>query len=148
MDLLPQQRHDPAMWKDKVESVSSFYGPGVIISWCISGMSMLYDANQAAQSGVVFQYLKYLAVGLTGAFAVCDAVWRALRSDFGPSYAAALYMSDKGFELATLLYTVYNFSVQREGSAATDQLEVEQPSNSSVVPFFLNMDLIELVSPN
>jgi hypothetical protein len=57
-------------------------------------------------------------------------------------------MSDKGFELATLLYTVYNFPVHREGSAATDQPEVEQPSNSSVVPFVPNMDTIELVSPN
>jgi hypothetical protein len=132
MDLLPQQRHDPAIWKDKLESVSSFYGPGVVISWCISGMSMLYDANRAAQTGG-FQWLKYLALGLTGAFAVCDAVWRALRSDFGPSYAAALYMSDKGFELAALLYTVYNFSVRREGSAATDV--EKRPSNSLVIPF-------------
>jgi hypothetical protein len=122
------------MWKDKVESVSSFYGPGAVISWCISGMSMLYDANQAAETNN-FQYFKYSALGLTGAFAVCDAVWRALRSDFGPSYAAALYMSDKGFELATLLYTVWHFPVHREGSVPTEDLEVAQANTSLVIPF-------------
>ena len=132
MDLLHQQRHDPAIWKDKLESVSSFYGPGVVISWCISGMSMLYDANGETDG---FQWLKYLALGLTGAFAVCDAVWRALRSDFGPSYAAALYMSDKGFELATLLYTVYNFPVHQENREPTATDEEQRPDNSLVDPF-------------
>jgi len=134
MDLHPQQRHDPATWKDQVESVSSFYGPGVVISWCISGMSMLYDANQAAQTGY-FPNLKYLALGLTGAFAVCDAVWRALRNDFGPSYAAALYMSDKGFELATLLYTVWHFPVHREGSETTNDPKEQRTDNSLAIPF-------------
>ena len=130
--MLPQQRHDPAIWKDKLESVSSFYGPGVVISWCISGMSMLYDAN--GETGG-FQWLKHLALGLTGSFAVCDAVWRALRSDFGPSYAAALYMSDKGFELATLLYTVYNFPVHQENREPTATDEEQRPDNSLVDPF-------------
>lgn len=114
MDLLPQQRHDPEIWKDKLESVSGFYGPGAVISWCITGISMLFDANQASNTGN-FQYLKYSGLFLSGTFTVGDAVKRALQSDFGPSYAAALYMSDKAFELATLLYAVYHFPVHREG---------------------------------
>jgi hypothetical protein len=117
MDLLPQQRHDPDTWTDKLELVSGFYGPGAVTSWCIGGISMLYDANQASNNGA-FHYAKYLALIITGVFSVCDAVKRALQSDFGPSYAAALYMSDKSFELATLLYTVYNFPVYRDGAAA------------------------------
>jgi hypothetical protein len=130
MDLLPQQSHDPDTWTDKLESVSSFYGPGAVVSWCMGGMSMLYDANQDSKNGV-FHYIKYLALIITGCIAAVDAVKRALQSDFGPSYAAALYMSDKSFELALLLYTVYNFPVSRNGSAAReanqDLPEQEQP---------------------
>ncbi|KAK3615312.1 hypothetical protein LTR56_026668 [Elasticomyces elasticus] len=40
MDLLPRERHDPDVWKDKLELVSGFYGPGAVISWCLSGVSM------------------------------------------------------------------------------------------------------------
>jgi hypothetical protein len=132
MDLLPQPRHDPNTWTDKLGSVSSYYGPGAVISWCILGMSMLYDANQDAKQGAI-HYAKYTTLILTGVIAAVDAVKRALQSDFGPSYAAALYMSDKSFELATLLYTVYNFPIYRDGSAAReahrDVPEVEQSNN-------------------
>lgn len=119
MDLFPRRQHDPDTWNDKIESVSGFYGPGAVISWCIGGMSMLYDANQEPRHGA-FHYAKYLTLILTGVFSVGDTVIRALQSDFGPSYAAALYMSDKSFELATLLYAVHNFPVYRQGPAARD----------------------------
>ena len=132
MDLSPQQRQDPDTWTDKLESVSRFYGPGVVISWCISGMSMLYDANQASELGG-FHRIKYLALALSGTYAVGDAVVRALHSDFGPSYAAALYMSDKSFELALLLYTVYLFPVHRYGYAMSGAHEGEPKAQRAAI---------------
>jgi hypothetical protein len=133
MDLLPHPRHDPDTWTDKLESVSGYYGPGEVISWCIFGMSMLYDANQDAKQGAV-HYVKYLTLIIPGVFAAVDAVKRALQSDFGPSYAAALYVSDKSFELATLLYTVYNFPVARDGAAREAPRDEEQSGNAFVIP--------------
>lgn len=133
MDLLPRQQHGTEMWTERLESVSGFYGPGVTISWCISGISMLYDANQDFKKGG-FHYLKYLTLAFVGAIAVGDAVKRALQKDFGPSYAAALYMSDKSFELATLLYAVYHFPVRRHEPAGPNvnpnDPEVERPADS------------------
>ncbi|KAF1926323.1 uncharacterized protein M421DRAFT_222923 [Didymella exigua CBS 183.55] len=41
MDFLPKTTHDPQTWTEDVDSVSGFYGPGVIISWCLMSMSML-----------------------------------------------------------------------------------------------------------
>ncbi|KAI4181108.1 MAG: hypothetical protein LQ346_006860, partial [Caloplaca aetnensis] len=118
MDFLPQETHDPGTWSDKLHDVSSFYGPGAILSWCLMSISMLYDANQVfKQEPDRFHYLKYASVVFTGIWALGDAVWRALRTDFGPSYAAALYMSDKAFELATLLYTLHLFPVHRRDSS-------------------------------
>lgn len=142
MDLLPHHRYDPATWHDKLEDVSGFYGPGATLAWFVGAISMVYDANFAYKTNADgFQYLKYAGVIFTSVAALCDAVRRALHADFGPSYAAALYMSDKGFELATLLYAVALFPISRRGSdqasiAQHQDLPVaEQPGNTSVPPF-------------
>ena len=138
MDFLPQNHHSPKVWHDKLESVSGFYGPGVVWSWCLSSMSMLYDANEVFKSDLDgFHYLKYATLILTGIAALIDAVWRALHTDFGPSYAAALYMSDKAFEVAVLLWTIYLFPIYRRGSADNhaanqDLPEAERPAHSLV----------------
>ena len=121
MDFLPQRSYDPSIWSDKLEDVSGFYGPGSIISWCLLSVSMLYDANQVFKQADNFHYFKYASLIFSGVFALGDAVRRALRTDFGPSYAAALYMSDKAFELATLLYTLNLFPVDRRDSAGSSQ---------------------------
>ena len=114
MDFLPRQAHDPGSWSDNLDDVSGFYGPGAVISWCLLSISMIYDANQVFKTEPDnFHYLKYASLIFTGIWALGDTVWRALRTDFGPSYAAALYMSDKGFEVATLLYTVHLFPIHR-----------------------------------
>ena len=118
MNFLPAQAHDPNTWEDKLEKVNGVYGPGAVISWCLFGISMLYDANQVYKQGPNgahdgFHYFKYASLIFTSVGALGDAIWRALHMDFGPSYAAALYMSDKGFELATLLYTLQHFPIHR-----------------------------------
>ncbi|KAF2729774.1 hypothetical protein EJ04DRAFT_580379 [Polyplosphaeria fusca] len=115
MDFLPKQAHDPSTWADELHSVSGFYGPGVVMSWCLMSVSMLYDANQAFKTQADgFQYFKYATIVFSSLWALCDAVWRAIHTDFGPSYAAALYMSDKGFELGVLLYMLHLFPIRRE----------------------------------
>jgi len=120
MDLLPRQAYPPHTWKDDLASVSGFYGPGAVTSWCLTSTSMLYDANQIFRAETdPFHYLKYVAIIFSSLWALGDAVWRALRTDFGPSYAAALYMSDKGFELATLIYMVKLFPIYRRRPAQT-----------------------------
>jgi hypothetical protein len=122
MDLLPKQAHHTSTWSEELHSVSGFYGPGVVISWCLMSMSMLYDANQVFKTEPDgFHYFKYASIIFASLWALGDAVWRALRTDFGPSYAAALYMSDKGFELATLLYTLHLFPVHRLPAQTTRQ---------------------------
>ena len=89
---------------------------------------MLYDANQTfKREPDNFHYLKYASLIFSGVWALGATVWRALRTDFGPSYAAALYMSDKGFELATLLYTLHLFPVHRRHSTRTAKKLQMQP---------------------
>ena len=127
MDFLPREAHDPASWSEELQDVNGFYGPGSIISWCLLGISMLYDANQVFKQDDNFHYLKYASLIFSGLWALGDAVWRALRTDFGPSYAAALYMSDKGFELATLLYTLHLFPVHRRQITPNNSQSREQP---------------------
>lgn len=120
MDFWPGATHDPSTWKkDSFETVSGFYGPGVIIAWYLGGVSMLYDANTTPDKFhlVHFDWAKYIGLIVTGLWALGDAVYRALHVDFGPSYAAALYMSDKAFELAVLLYCVKMFGVHRHENA-------------------------------
>ncbi len=96
---------------------------------------MLYDANQTFKKQKPepdgFHYFKYASLIFTGLWALGDAVWRAVRTDFGPSYAAALYMSDKGFELATLLYTIRLFpvSTRRLQRQRPDEERLEQGSS-------------------
>lgn len=111
------ETRDPSTWgNDSVESVNSFYGPGVIIAWVLGGISMLYDANSKPEKFHLehFNWAKYTALIGTGLWALGDALYRAkFHVAFGPSYAAPLYMSDKAFELATLLYCVKVFGVHR-----------------------------------
>ena len=116
MDFLPQgDAHDEDTWNETLETVNGFYGPGVILSWCLMSISMLFDANQVfKQEPDSFHYFKYASLIFPGVWALGDAVWRALHTDFGPSYGAALYMSDKGFELAVLLYTLNLFPIYRQ----------------------------------
>jgi hypothetical protein len=130
MDFLPRQAHNPNTWSDELQSVSGFYGPGVMISWCLMSMSMLYDANQVFKQGPDgFHYFKYASLIFSSVWALGDAILRALHTDFGPSYAAALYMSDKGFELATLLYTLHLFPVHRRLSTQTTRQLQRQPTD-------------------
>ena len=137
MDFLPKTRYEPSTWKDDITTVNGFYGPGALMSWFLTGVSMLYDANKEPDS---FHYFKYFAVISTGLAALADTIWRALHTDFGPSYAAALYMSDKAFELATLLYCIRYFPIRsgrtRDGNLAVDiEAEPRRRGNpSSVLP--------------
>lgn len=128
MDLLPYTTYPSDTWNDRVEDVSSFYGPGAVVSWFLMAISMLYDANEEFKTNPDgFHYVKYASIILTSVWALGDAVSRAVRSDFGPSYAAALYMSDKGFELAVLIYTLYMFPVRRKHSRPLDISAGKQP---------------------
>ncbi|KAF7539691.1 hypothetical protein G7054_g1974 [Neopestalotiopsis clavispora] len=135
-DIIPKKAVGPPTWNDEeIGCVSGFYGPGAILAWLITSLSMLYDANQSPQASPdPFDWLKYGTTILTCTWALCDAVWRARNSDFGPSYAAALYMSDKGFELGTLLYTVRFFPIHRtrnRPSAGADEERAEQATSLS-----------------
>lgn len=137
MDLPPKEARHTKTWNEELHSVSGLYGPGVVISWCLMSMSMLYDANQTFKTEPDgFHYFKYASIIFSSLWALGDAVWRALRTDFGPSYAAALYLSDKGFELATLLYTLHLFPIHRRLPAQTtsqapaissDEEQADQP---------------------
>lgn len=134
MDLLPKHAHPSNLWGDELDSVSGFYGPGVVISWCLMAISMLYDANKVFKTEPDdFHYLKYASIIFVSLWALADGVWRALYSDFGPSYAAALYMSDKGFEVATLLYTIHLFPVHRQttGEASIKPSDEERADQRS-----------------
>jgi hypothetical protein len=115
MNLLPKPPYENSpKWDEEFNHVSSFYGPGAIISWFILAISMLYDANQAFKTqSDWFHVAKYGALGIMAIVALGDATWRGLKADFGPKYAAALYMSDKGVELAVLLYTLSMFPMER-----------------------------------
>ncbi|KAF2998675.1 hypothetical protein E8E14_001503 [Neopestalotiopsis sp. 37M] len=121
MNLIPKKTVLSTTWSNEdVRAVSGFYGPGAIFAWLITSVSMLYDANQNPQAGLGgFDWAKYGATILVGFFALSDAVWRALHLDFGPSHAAALYMSDKGLELGLLLYTVRFFPIHRSVAPRT-----------------------------
>lgn len=130
MDFLPKRVHHLNTWSEELHSVSGFYGPGVVIAWCLMSMSMLYDANQVFKTkSNGFHYFKYATILFWGVWALGDAIWRALHTDFGPSYAAALYMSDKGFELGTLLYTLYLFPVHRRLPRQTTRQAPPNPSD-------------------
>jgi hypothetical protein len=107
-----------------LSSVSHLYGPGTIVTWYLSGISLLYDINAspkafAFETGGILEALKKLAVWLRFILLVCLGTWavieslvRGLRQDFGPSYATAVYMSDKAFELTTLYWFVKMYPIQ------------------------------------
>lgn len=140
MDLLPRQLYHNDTWAQEFKSVSGFYGPGVVISWFLTSMSMLYDANHIFKTrpdGTKpdgtrpdgFHYLKYASVIFSSFWALGDTILRALHTDFGPSYAAALYMSDKGFELATLIYTLQLFPIDRRAQEQAPEQTPTRPSD-------------------
>jgi hypothetical protein len=107
-----------------LSSVSSLYGPGNIVAWYLSGISLLYDINASpeafsSKANGFLETLKKLAiwsrflflVGL-GTWAVSESLFRGLKQDFGPSYATAVYMSDKAFELTTLYWFVKMYPIR------------------------------------
>lgn len=117
LPLGSSERHEDMdeTWDNELQHISSYYGPGAIISWFIVGISMLYDANQAFKTGSDwFQITKYGMIAFVGIVAWGDSTWRATHGDFGPQYAAGLYMFDKSLELAVLLYTLAMFPMARQ----------------------------------
>lgn len=107
-----------------LSSVSSLYGPGNIVTWYLSGISLLYDINtlpeaSSSKAGGFLEAFKasaiwsrYLFLVSLGAWAVIESLYRGLKQDFGPSYATAVYMSDKAFELTTLYWFVKMYPIR------------------------------------
>lgn len=115
MDLQSRPFYENKQWEEDFKEVSGFYGPGAALSWFALALSMLYDANQEAKTrNKWFHVGKYLFVCGPSLIALGDSTYRALHLDFGPKYAAAAYMSDKGFELGALLYTLIYFPITRK----------------------------------
>jgi hypothetical protein len=107
-----------------LSSVSHLYGPGNIVAWYFSGISLLYDINASPEAfslkaAGILEALKKLAIWsrflllvCLGTWAVIESLFRGLKQDFGPSYATAVYMSDKAFELTTLYWFVKMYPIQ------------------------------------
>jgi hypothetical protein len=151
MDMFPREQPHPSIFEEKVESVNSLYGPGTLLSWILAAVSLLYDAN-SSQSTFEFDgadwitwiggWLKYAALWFLGLWALIEAIVRALHQDFGPSYAAALYVSDKAFEVATLYYCVKTFGIHRRDKAKRDKAADKKPEEAETGRYVRPVSLI------
>lgn len=113
-DSWPRSTHGSTTWETE-GSVSWVYGPGFVISWFIGGVSVLYDAYTNPYDDDI-TYLDWIKSGVlisTGLCALAHTLNRAYNFDFGPSWAAAIYMSEKFFELMVLSYFVKAFALRR-----------------------------------
>jgi hypothetical protein len=109
MDVLAATPYDPSTWTEKIKDVSSWYGPGAFYSWFLTWCSFLYDAHHDYNN---FHLGKYGVLFVSSAAPVIDTVWRAHKLDFGPSWAAATYWSDKAFQFALLFYCLCTFPIK------------------------------------
>jgi hypothetical protein len=87
-------------------------------------------------------WLKYAALWFLGLWALIEAIVRALHQDFGPSYAAALYVSDKAFEVATLYYCVKTFGIHRRDKAKRDKAADKKPEEAETGRYVRPVSLI------
>jgi hypothetical protein len=90
-------------YKDRtIDEVSKWWGKGEFLSWLLTVNALQLDIlldRRTCQD--VPRWIAVLGYSIS---ALVVQIWLALRSDFGPNYDAARYVSDKGFQALAIIY--------------------------------------------